>query len=70
MAHRANVIPVAQKFSQPSQVQKVVDPVCKQEMDRKTSKHMLFQPDSTYYFCSKDCMNKFTQEYLHGKKTA
>jgi YHS domain-containing protein len=61
MAHRSNVIPVKQQFDVPQDFpEKVKDPVCGAEIDRKSARHALFRAEATYYFCSKDCMQKFT----------
>jgi YHS domain-containing protein len=62
MAHRTNVIQVMNRFETTQDPKKTsVDPVCKMEVARASAKHILYRHDKTYYFCSKECQNKFTQ---------
>lgn len=64
MAHRANVTQVGKNADQESQPEPVVDPICGMRIDRRTARHMLFRPEATYYFCSKEC----EQRFMHGGK--
>ncbi len=45
---------------------KAIDPVCKMEVDTDTNLKTEYE-EQTYYFCSKGCMDDFTEnpeEYL------
>lgn len=64
MAHRTNVNQVPAGFfneDEPRETlpERVNDPVCGMELERKTARHMLFRGETTYYFCSKDCQSRF-----------
>lgn len=65
MAHRANVIQVAQTLESADPSQKVKDPVCHTEILRKFSRHVLVRGERTLYFCSKECMDSYvSHQYL------
>ncbi|MFL5812101.1 MAG: YHS domain-containing protein [Bdellovibrionia bacterium] len=74
MAHQSNVIQVGKKIedaSETSEAKDVIDPVCGMKVDRKSCRHMLFRPEDTYYFCSKDCQQKFmTRGFKPAQKAA
>jgi YHS domain-containing protein len=38
----------------------VRDPVCGMEVDLKSSRYSMEYRGNTYYFCSEQCLNKFT----------
>jgi len=38
---------------------KVKDPICGMEIEKETAKFTENVSGKDYYFCSKDCMNKF-----------
>lgn len=60
MAHRTNVTPVMRSFQAAQALSEVViDPVCGKEIERKHSRHMVFRLETAYYFCSKECQQKF-----------
>lgn len=58
MAHRTNVTQVIAQIEQRKQ-KPVVDPICGKQIDRNSSKNMIFRGDTTYYFCSKECQTRF-----------
>jgi len=68
MAHRVNVTPVAKAIprNNKDKNERVEDPVCKMELDRHDARYMLFRGEQTYYFCSKECQEKF----IHPVKTS
>ncbi len=37
----------------------VTDPVCGSPLERKSARHVLFRENATFYFCSKDCQQRF-----------
>src|SRR3989338_10077405 len=39
------------------------DPICGMEVDEKNSKFSTAENNKKYYFCSKDCQNKFIKKY-------
>lgn len=43
-------------------VNKVKDPVCGMEIDRSTAAGSTQKDGQTYYFCSKNCQEKFSTE--------
>jgi YHS domain-containing protein len=62
MAHQTNVTQVGKDFSsgnEPNEAANPIDPACGMKVDRKSCRHMLFRPENTYYFCSKECQQKF-----------
>lgn len=59
MAHQTNVIQVGRNIQTADEPKDVIDPVCGMKVDRKTCRHMLFRPEDTFYFCSKECQQKF-----------
>lgn len=59
MAHRTNITQVPTSLPENPEGEKVRDPICGMQMDRKLCKHVLFRPDETYYFCSRDCKDQF-----------
>ena len=59
MAHQTNVTQVGKQFPTEEQPTQVMDPVCGMKLERKTARHMLFRPEETFYFCSRDCQQKF-----------
>jgi YHS domain-containing protein len=52
--------------------EEVTDPVCGMKLERRASKHILFRPDETVYFCSKECKQRFLDPTFRreAKKTA
>lgn len=69
MAHRSNVTQVSEKIeTQDWSKNTVEDPVCGMKLERRTSKHVLFRPDETVYFCSRVCLDKYVKG--QGKKAA
>jgi len=44
------------------------DPVCGMEIDEKKAKFSTVKNDKKYYFCSKNCYNKFTNKKQVTKK--
>jgi YHS domain-containing protein len=65
MAHRSNIIQVNKNPDSNTSPDTITDPVCGMKLPKKEAKSVLFRPDQTYYFCSKDCQNQF----LYPKKT-
>ncbi len=67
MAHQTNVHVIHRSFNLTGSPQggsdefpeKVTDPVCGQELERRGSRHVLFRNDHTFYFCSTGCKDKF-----------
>jgi Cu+-exporting ATPase len=41
---------------------KVIDPICKMEVDTETAKFQAARGGQTYYFCSKHCLDQFLNE--------
>lgn len=69
MAHRANIIQVAESLEFTDLPYKVRDPVCQVEIIRKFSKHVLARESETFYFCSKECMETYmNHQYLPDRK--
>ena len=68
MAHRVNVTPVQENISisEDEKKEMVRDPVCGMTIPRYDAKYMLFRGDETWYFCSKECQEKF----IHPVKTS
>jgi Cu+-exporting ATPase len=59
MAHQTNITQVEKEIPASEQSTEVTDPVCGMKLDRKRCRHMLFRDEGTYYFCSRDCEQKF-----------
>lgn len=59
MAHQTDVHTVKKQFRSDSPSEKVIDPFCGKELERSASRHMVFRPDRTIYFCSRDCKDRF-----------
>jgi YHS domain-containing protein len=59
MAHQTNIIQVGKSIQSSDQPAEVIDPVCGMKINRKECRHMLFRPDNTFYFCSRECEQKF-----------
>lgn len=61
MAHRVNVTPVQEKFalSEKELTESVQDVVCGKELVRHDARFMVFRGEDTFYFCSKECQEKF-----------
>ncbi len=59
MAHRSNLTQVKEEIDQSGPPEMVTDPVCGMEISRKESKHLVFRGGDPYYFCSRECQQKF-----------
>lgn len=71
MAHQTNVIQVGKEIQATDEPKDVNDPVCGMKVDRKSCRHMLFRPEDTYYFCSKECQQKFmSRGFASSQKAA
>ncbi len=70
MAHRTNVIQVSENIEFKNGPEKVTDPICRTQLTRKLAKHVLVKTDHTYYFCSKECLNKFMSHQLPQAKAS
>jgi YHS domain-containing protein len=60
MAHRSNIIPVSTDLDPGDLPKQVQDPVCGAFLKRENVKQILIRADTLHYFCSKDCLSKFT----------
>jgi YHS domain-containing protein len=67
MAHQTNVHTVHQTFEPTDPQQKVKDPVCGKDIERRASKNMVFRGDKTHYFCSRACEEEFLNPARHLK---
>jgi len=71
MAHQTDVHVVHQNFRADGSSVKVIDPMCGRVIDSKDSRHIVFRPDETHYFCSTQCKDKFLDPaFKAGKKAA
>jgi YHS domain-containing protein len=70
MAHQTNVHTVHENFKSDNPTQKVVDPVCGMEMEEQASRHMVFRKEDVYFFCSRECKEKFIDPAFRTKKKA
>lgn len=70
MAHRSNVIPVLKGSGGNLESEKVTDPVCGMQLTKKEAKSVLFRENDTYYFCSRDCQQKFLNPKQKAKNAA
>lgn len=70
MAHQTNVHIVHQNFQPENPSEKVVDPVCGMEMNERESKHMVFRKEATFFFCSRECKDKFIDPTFKKKEAA
>ncbi len=59
MAHRTDVIPVEVNLEPDNPKQICTDPVCGMKVERVHSRFMAFRGGETYYFCSRECREKF-----------
>jgi YHS domain-containing protein len=59
MAHQTDVHIVHQAFEPQEPAEKVVDPACGMEIERRAARHMVFREDRTFYFCSRECKDQF-----------
>lgn len=66
MAHRSTFVPVLLHLKAEEISPVVEDPVCGMQMPRQDVKHVLFQENGAFYFCSKECLSKFTSHALKG----
>jgi YHS domain-containing protein len=69
MAHRTDVTQVPKGFPEQQSREEVTDPQCGMKFERKSARHVLFLPEQTHYFCSKECMERF-RVALRGRKAA
>lgn len=65
MAHRTNVTQVHMNFDSQKPSEQVRDPACGKLIERRTARHVLFRPEVTHYFCSREC----EQNFLNPPKT-
>lgn len=71
MAHRTNVIQVAEEIrNEQPQREMVTDPVCGKSMERKATRHVLFRGEDTFHFCSKECQATFMSPTYKPQKAA
>jgi YHS domain-containing protein len=70
MAHRSNVISVLKDPVGNLQSEKVTDPVCGMVLTKKDSRSVLFRENDTFYFCSRDCQQKFLNPKKKTKAAA
>jgi YHS domain-containing protein len=59
MAHQTDVHRVGQTFTSENAGEKVTDPVCGMEIERRASRHMAFRSGDAFYFCSRECKDRF-----------
>jgi len=48
-----------------------IDPVCGMEVDDRSAKERVTHEGTTYYFCSRDCMEEFQaapEDYIGGEE--
>jgi YHS domain-containing protein len=59
MAHQTDVHPVRMDLEQARET--VIDPVCGAKLKRHDAKFLLFRPEATLCFCSRECRSRFLQ---------
>lgn len=67
MAHQTDVHTVHQNFEPENPHEKVQDPYCGKELEKRASKFMVFRESGTYYFCSRDCEDGFLKPATSGQ---
>ena len=70
MAHQTNVHAVKQQISPEEPKAKATDPVCGMEIERRSSRHMVFRGEDTFYFCSRQCKETFVSPEFWRKRAA
>ena len=71
MAHRGDITQVGKDFPvNVDEAQEVTDPVCGMKLNRKSVRHMLFRPETIFYFCSRECEQKFMTRDFQSRRRA
>lgn len=69
MAHRTNIIQVIKQLTTNRPQKTVLDPICKLKLNQRDSKHTVYHGEKTFYFCSKECKNKFVHHLAKSETT-
>lgn len=67
MAHRSEITPVQADLRSERSTIKVNDPTCGMSLNPAEARHVLYRPEDTYYFCSKDCLQEFISPKMKKK---
>jgi|GEM_PF-3772094 len=67
MAHQRDLHVVQQNFEGENPGEEVQDPVCGMTLERAASKHIVFRPSETIYFCSRECKDRFLSPTYRSK---
>jgi len=67
MAHQTDLHIVHRSFEPENPSEKVIDPVCGTELERRYARHVLFRTQETIYFCSPKCRDIFLDPLFKKK---